>query len=160
MQRPSYPPAGQNIAVQIVRELARHPTTGPILRYGIAGATVAVVYLGIPWVFNANLGVPIQIVIPIAYVAAISLHFTLQRHFVFRHVEQFALTRREQAARYVAFGVVQYPTTALATALLPHLLHISAWGAFVGITLAVSGTFFLILRRHVFHPTHQAGDAG
>ena len=81
--------------------LARHPLTGPTMRYAIAGATVAIVYLGIPVTLNGGAGVPVQVAIPIAYVAAVTLHFNLQRHFVFRHVSEFALSRREQITRYV-----------------------------------------------------------
>lgn len=133
--------------------LASHPLAGPGLRYGIAGATVAGVYLGIPVVLNGGAGVPIQVVIPIAYLLAVCLHFNLQRHFVFRHVAAFALTRRAQIARYVAIGAVQYPTTALATALLPELLRLSPRATFVLWSLTMSGVFFLVLRRHIFHPT-------
>ena len=86
--------------MQLVRALTRHHIAGPMLRYGIAGATVAAVYLSLPLGLNAIFDVPIQVAIPIGYVLAVSLHFMLQRHFVFRHVSQFALTGREQGARY------------------------------------------------------------
>lgn len=142
--------------MQRVRTLASHPLAGSSLRYGIAGATVAAVYLSVPVVLNGGAGVPIQVVIPIAYLLAISLHFTLQRHFVFRHVSEFALTRRAQIARYVAIGSIQYPTTAAATALLPGWLALSPRTTFVLWSLAMSATFFLVLRTHIFH----ANDAG
>ncbi len=137
--------------MQRIRVLARHPLAGPTLRYGLAGATVAAVYLAIPLVLNGGFGIAIQIVIPIAYVLAVSLHFTLQRRFVFRHVEQFALSTRQQIGRYAAIGAVQYPTTALGTALLPGVLGVSERAVFVGMTVAISVTFFLLLRTHVFH---------
>ena len=50
-------------------------------------------------------------------------------------------------------GAIQYPTTALATALLPGLLHVSSDAAFLIISLSISLTAFLMLRGHVFHPT-------
>ncbi len=102
---------------------------------------------------NGLLGVPIQIAIPLAYLLAITLHFNLQRHFVFRHVDEFALSVRQQIGRYVMIGAIQYPTTALATAFLPGLLGVSERVMFVLITLVMSLTFFLLLRGHVFHPT-------
>ncbi len=142
--------------MQAARTLVNHPLTGPTIRYGVAGLTVALVYLGLPVLFNGTLGVAIQIAIPIAYVLAVSLHFTLQRHFVFRHVTKFALSGRAQAARYVAVGAVQYPTTALSTALLPGLLGLSQRATFVCTSLAISVIFFLVLRGHVFHPTNEA----
>jgi putative flippase GtrA len=147
--------ARQNVAMQFLRALARHHVAGPLLRYCTAGATVAAVYLSIPIVLGAALDVPIQVAIPVAYIVAVSLHFTLQRHFVFGHVTSFALTAREQIARYVAIGAVQYPTTALASAFFPGLLGVSEPVVFVCTTLVVSTTFFLLLRSHVFHPTEE-----
>jgi putative flippase GtrA len=139
--------------MQSIRALLRHPLAGPVIRYGIAGGTVAAVYLATPLLLNGVLGVALQVAIPIAYLLAIVLHFNLQRRFVFLHVDEFALTVRQQIGRYAVIGAIQYPTTALATAFLPGLLGISDRVMFVIITLVISGTFFLVLRGHVFHPT-------
>jgi putative flippase GtrA len=138
-----------------IRALAAHPLAGPSVRYVIAGGTVAGVYLAIPLALNGAFGVPIQVAIPIAYVLAVSLHFMLQRHFVFGHVDEFALSTRQQVGRYVVMGSIQYPTTALATAILPAMLGVSERVAFVGITVVISVTFFLVLRGHVFHPANE-----
>jgi putative flippase GtrA len=139
-----------------LRLLASHPVTADGLRYGIAGATVAGVYLAIPVGLNDAAGIPIEVAIPVAYVIAVTLHFNLQRHFVFRHVAEFALTRRQQIVRYLLMGAIQYPITALATAVLPGLVGISQRATFVLVTLVMSATFFLVLRTHIFH----AGDDG
>jgi putative flippase GtrA len=138
--------------MQRARALVTHPVAGPTLRYGLAGATVAAVYISIPLMLNGVLGVAIEVAIPIAYLLAVSLHFTLQRLFVFRHVAKFALSGRQQAGRYVIVGAIQYPTTALSTALLPGVLGLSERATFVCTTLAISICFFLVLRSHVFHP--------
>jgi putative flippase GtrA len=140
------------VPMRWIRVLLRHDLAGPFIRYGIAGATVAGVYLAIPLVLNGLLHLWIQIAIPIGYILAITLHFNLQRHFVFRHVDEFALTVRQQIGRYIAIGCVQYPTTALATAFLPKLLGVNERVMFVMITIVISLTFFLLLRGHVFHP--------
>ena len=144
---------GHNVAMPSRRALLDHPISAQMLRYGVAGVAVATLYLGLPVVLKGVFDVPIQVAIPIAYVLAITLHFNLQRHFVFRHVATFALTTREQIARYVVAGAFQYPATAIATALLPELLGLSEQATFVCTTLAISLTFFIILRTHVFHPT-------
>jgi putative flippase GtrA len=136
--------------------LASHPLAGPGLRYGMTGVIVAMVYIGTPVVLNGLAGLPIQAVIPIAYVLAVSLHFTLQRYFVFRHVDEFALTKRQQIGRYISIGAVQYPTTAVATALIPHVIGISARAAYVLVVLTMSFAVFLVLRTHIFHPTEIA----
>lgn len=142
--------------MQRVRGLATHPAAGPTLRYGIAGSAVAAVYLGVPILLDGVFGVPIQIAIPIAYGLAISLHFNLQRHFVFRHVATFALSGREQAGRYVVVAAVQYPTTALCTALLPGVLGLSPRATYLCTALVISVIFYLVLRSHVFHPTDES----
>ncbi len=143
---------GQNVGMQSPRALLRHPFAGPLVRYGMAGATVGVIYLAVPLVLNGPAGLPIAIAIAIAYVMAVTLHFNLQRHFVFRHVDEFALSARQQVGRYLVIGAIQYPTTALATALLPRALGVSPRLVFVVVTLVMSITFFLLLRGHVFHP--------
>jgi putative flippase GtrA len=143
----------QNVGMRSIRALLAHNLTGPLIRYGIAGCCVAIVYLGVPLLLHDVAGLPIEVAIAIGYAVAIMLHFNLQRHFVFRHVDQFALTTRQQIGRYAMIAAVQYPTTALAAAFLPGLLHISSDAAFVVITLSISLTAFLMLRGHVFHPT-------
>jgi len=141
--------------VQRINGLIRHPMAGPTVRYGIAGCAVAAVYLGVPVLLNGMFGVAIQIAIPIAYLLAISLHFNLQRRFVFRHVATFALSGRKQAARYVVVAAIQYPTTALCTAVLPGVLGLSERTTYLGTAIAISVTFYLVLRSHVFHATDE-----
>jgi putative flippase GtrA len=147
----SLPSEGQNVAMRRVHALLRDQRSGPLLRYAVAGATVAAVYLATPLVLTALVGIPLEVAIPIAYVAAVCLHFNLQRHFVFRHVRSFALSTRYQVARYVVIGAVQYPTAAVSTAVLPGLLGVSARVIYVCTAVTISAVFFLILRTHVFH---------
>lgn len=128
-----------------------HRRSGPPLRYAVAGATVAAVYPGTPFALGL-LGIPIEVAIPVAYVAAVCLHFNLQRHFVFRHVPSFALSTRYQIARYVAIGAVQFPTAAISTAVLPGALGVSPRLVYLCTALTISAVCFLILRTHVFHP--------
>jgi putative flippase GtrA len=132
--------------------IARHPLTGSGLRYAIAGGTVALVYLGVPLALNGGAGLPIEVAIPIAYVLALCLQFNLQRHFVFRHVDEFALSQRSQAGRYVVIAAIQYPTTAVATAVLPGLLGLSERATFLAVSLTMSVVFFIVLRTRIFHP--------
>jgi putative flippase GtrA len=136
-----------------LRALLAHNLTGPLIRYGIAGGCVALVYLSVPLVLHDVAGMPIEVAIPIAYALALTLHFNLQRHFVFHHLDEFALTTRQQIGRYAMISAVQYPTTALATAFLPGLLHISSDAAFLITSATISVAAFLLLRAHVFHPT-------
>lgn len=155
----SRPPERQNIAMRRVHALLHHPQSGPLLRYGVAGAMVAAVYPGCPLVLTALLGTPIEIAIPIAYVAAVCLHFTLQRHFVFRDVPSFALSTRYQIARYVAMGAVQYPTAAISTAVLPGALGVSPRLIYVCTAIVISAVCFVVLRTHIFHAAEELTEA-
>jgi putative flippase GtrA len=132
----------------------------------IAGSIVAAVYLGLPVGLNDGAGVPVEAAIPIAFALALTLHFTLQRTFVFRHVATFALSTRAQIRRYCVIAAVQYPTTAALTALLPGLLHLSQRDCFVIITLSMSLFSFTMLRTRIFHshrgpaPPQSVGTEG
>jgi putative flippase GtrA len=142
--------------MRTLRALLADELAGSGVRYVIAGGFVGVVYLGVPVALNGGARVPIEVAIAIAYVLAVTLHFNLQRRFVFRHVGLFALSRRAQIGRYIMMGAVQYPTTALATALLPKVLGLSSRATFVAVSLVMSATLFLVLRTHIFHS--HAGD--
>jgi putative flippase GtrA len=121
-------------------------------RYAVAGAVVAVVYVGGTLLLSGPVGLPIQAAIPIAYVVAVTLHFLLQRTFVFRHDDGFALSVREQIVRYLLIAATQYPATAALTALLPALFGLSEQVAYLITVAVISLTFFFVLRRGVFHP--------
>jgi putative flippase GtrA len=129
-----------------IRTLLPHAT-----RYAAAGTLVGATYIGLTLVFSGPVGVPIQLVIPLALAAAGTLHFVLQRTFVFRDREVFALSSGAQAWRYVVIAAVQYGATATATAVLPGLVGVSEQVAYVAAACVVSGTTFLFLRSRVFH---------
>jgi len=136
-----------------LRALLAHDLTGPLIRYGISGGFVGLVYLSLPLLLHDVVGLPLEGAIPIAYAVAITLQFNLQRHFVFRHLDEFELTTRQQIARYGVLAGVQYPTTAIATAVLPGVLHISSDATYLIVAASVAVIVFLVLRSHVFHPT-------
>lgn len=129
-----------------------------LLRYLIAGGVVFVVYVTLTLVLSGPVGVAIQVAIPVAYVLAVACHFVLQRRFVFAG-QQFALRLHEQLVRYVAIGAIQYPVTALATAVLPDVLDVSEQVVYVAVTAVISATGFLVLRYGVFHAQSVSDDA-
>jgi putative flippase GtrA len=121
-------------------------------RYAVAGAVVALVYVGGTLLLSGPVGLPIQAAIPIAYAVAVALHFVLQRTFVFRHDGDFALSVHEQIIRYLLIAATQYPATAALTALLPQLIDVSDQVAYLITVVLISLTFFFVLRWGVFHP--------
>jgi putative flippase GtrA len=118
----------------------------------VAGVAVAVVYVGGTLLLSGPVGLPIQAAIAIGYVVAIACHFLLQRLFVFRHEQGFALSVREQMLRYLVIAATQYPATAALTALLPVVFGLSDQVAYLITVGVISMTFFFVLRWRVFHP--------
>ena len=136
----------------LLRRVLAPGAQGQAVRYVIAGATVAAVYVGATLLLSGPAGAPIQAAIPVAYVTAVSLHFVLQRFFVFADAKAFALAVHHQIGRYVAIGAVQYAITAASTALLPPALGLSERVVYVGAVAAISAMTFIFLRTRVFHP--------
>jgi putative flippase GtrA len=136
------------------------PSLQRVTRYLTAGGLVAVVNLGSGALLLA-LGVEVQLTVAIAYFAAISTHFTLQRVFVFAGEGQFALTLGQQLRRYLAMTAVQYPATAGLVALLI-ALGFSNLAAVVSAALMVTPVIYVLLRTRMFHlaagdePAHAA----
>jgi putative flippase GtrA len=134
-----------------IETLIRSLATWATVRYAISGTIVAVFYLGMPILINAELGIPLEACLPVVYVIAVMLQFTLQRLFVFRHVSEFALSIRRQVLWYVVIAAIQYPLSALATAFLPSLLGVPERAVYVVATLTIAFLTFLFLRGNVFH---------
>jgi putative flippase GtrA len=121
------------------------------LRYVIGGSFTTVVYVGMTLTLSGPLDTPIQIAIPCSYATALILHFLLQRRFVFRREEGFALARHDQLRRYLTTAATQYGLAALSTAVLPGVLGLHEQLVYVVTALTLAAATFLILRAHVFH---------
>lgn len=139
-------------------EFLRGFVTWATVRYAISGTIVGVFYLGMPIVLNVAFGVALEVSIPVFYVLAAILQFTFQRLFVFRHVERFALPMHRQALWYVVIAAVQYPASAISTAVLPAVLGVPARAVYVVATLLIALLTFLFLRKNVFH-SHDEFEA-
>ncbi len=133
------------------RTLTSAALARPEARYAIAGAFVGLFYMGFTVLLSSAAGLALPLAIAIAYFFTVLLHFTLQRLFVFRHVESFALQVRHQIGRYVVLGSIQYAINTTATQLLPGPLGVSPEVVFVLTTGTLSVLSFLLLRLAVFH---------
>jgi putative flippase GtrA len=123
---------------------------GRAVRFGIAGGTMSIFYLGLT-TFLALIGVPFQAALFVSFLAAVALHFTLQRVFVWSQRGEYALPVRQQLQRYLPLVAVQYLTTAALTATLPRLLGLPVLPVYIGIALAYSLFNFLFFRARIFH---------
>jgi putative flippase GtrA len=137
----------------LVRRL-RSPESGLLgqgLRYAISGGIVGAVYVIATLLFSHVLGLPFQVALLLGFVIALATHFTLQRMFVWVHREEFALSRRHQARRYLVVALAQYGVTALITATVPDALGVSTELVYLATTASVTVANFVIFRTRVFH---------
>jgi putative flippase GtrA len=133
---------------------------GQGLRFAMSGGFVALVYATATTVLHVACGLPFELALAIGYVLSAVVHYTLQRLFVWRHAEQFALRPHLQIVRYLCVSGSQYGLTALATARLPSLLGVPVEGVFLPTMLTLAVINFIIFRTRVFHagPARGAGD--
>jgi putative flippase GtrA len=140
------------------RLLRSHSLAGQGSRYLIAGGFVAFVALAVTTVLAEVVGLPFELALPIGSLVSVSLHFSLQRVFVWAHHEEFALPLRHQLPRYLALVAVQYTITALSIALLPGALGVPTEAVYLGTVLVLGSTNFLLFRHVIFHRGERGWD--
>ena len=124
-------------------------------RYVLAGSTVTLVYLGTTTLLADVAGLPFQIALIIGACIGLSVHFTLQRFFVWARHEEYALPLNHQAARYLVVAGTQYGLTAASTLTLPAALGLPVELVYLAtVAVLVSGNF-VIFRNRVFHAKVQ-----
>jgi putative flippase GtrA len=137
----------------------RRALTLQLARFGVTGALVFAVYTGGTLLLSGPLGVPIAIAIAIAYLVGVTLHFLLQRHFVFMDRDAFALPLKSQLTRYVVAGVCQYTITVVAVKTLAPAIGVSQQLVFLAVVVAISLVSFAVLRGAIFHaPSRPAPE--
>jgi putative flippase GtrA len=130
-------------------------------RYALAGAFVGGVYLLATTFLAVVVGLPFRAALAIGFTLQLGVHFTLQRRFVWRPEQQYALRLRHQARRYVMVAAAQLAVTAASTSLLPHRIGVSAELVYLATVAALTSVNFLLFRSVVFHPggSRQARSA-
>ncbi len=113
---------------------------------------MTVIYLGTTTVLADVVGLPFQIALLIGFSVGLSVHFTLQRFFVWAHHEEYALPLNHQAARYLVVAGAQYGLTAASTSVLPAALGLPVDLVYFVTVAALVSVNFLIFRNGVFHP--------
>jgi putative flippase GtrA len=129
---------------------------GQGLRFALAGGLVMFVYLTSTIVIADVLGLPFQAALAVGFLLALTLHFTLQRVFVWSSEAGFALPLRRQLPRYLLVALTQYGVTAASTSLLPDALGLPAEVIYLATVLLITGSNFLVFRHGVFHSTPEA----
>ena len=149
--------------VQALLRHLRSPRSGllgQLLRFGLTGGLVTIVYLTVTTVLYQVVGLAFEVALAIGFVSAISLHFTLQRLFVWVHEDGFALPFRHQAGRYLLMAGAQYGCTAAATAILPGALGVPTELVYLATMVLVTTTGFLVMRFIIFHGSTSALQRG
>lgn len=124
---------------------------GQLFRFALSGSIVAAVYVSVTTVLHDVFAVPFQIALAIGFSVGLVIHFTLQRVFVWRHREAFALAVHHQAVRYLCVCGSQYGVTALATSQLPNLVGLPVEVIYLTTMIAIAIFNFLVFRGGVFH---------
>jgi putative flippase GtrA len=137
--------------------LGRDNLWGQGMRFAITGVVVSIVYIGITTILAASTKLPFQVGLAIGWCAAVAVHFTLQRVFVWTHDEGFALPFRHQVGRYLLVAGSQFGVTAIGTAVLPPVLGLSAETIYLGMAVIITVANFLVFRYGVFHPDAAGG---
>jgi putative flippase GtrA len=124
---------------------------GQGMRYVLAGGVVSLVNFSTTTFLALVMGVPFQVALLIGFGVALSLHFTLQRVFVWAQHEEFALPLHHQASRYLALGGAQYGVTAASTSLLPTALGLPTEVVYLASAVLIALINFLVFRNGIFH---------
>jgi putative flippase GtrA len=129
---------------------------GQLFRFVLTGGLVAVVYVSLTTVLHQVFAVPFQIALAIGFLVGVALHFTLQRVFVWRHEEEFALAVHYQVARYLCLCGSQYGVTALSTSQLPGVVGLPVEAVYLLTMCTIAGFNFLFFRGRVFHAKRES----
>ena len=124
---------------------------GQPLRYATASATTTLTYFTLTLLLAGPAGLSIQVAIPVGYTLSLVVHFSMQRYFVFRNPQGFALAMHHQVGRYVTAAAIQYGLTALITATIPDAIGVDERIVYLVTALTLALVTFLCLRFLVFH---------
>jgi putative flippase GtrA len=144
------------------RAIARHLRSadsgllGQLVRFGLTGGLVTIVYLTVTTVLSKVVGLAFELALAIGFVTAISLHFTLQRLFVWIHEDDFALALHRQVRRYLLMAGAQYGCTAASTAILPGVLGVDSELVYLATMAVATTTGFVVMRFVIFHSSGRA----
>lgn len=121
------------------------------VRFAFSGVVVSIVYITITTLLSAVSHLRFQLALVIGWSAAVAVHFTLQRTFVWAREERFALPFGRQVRRYMIVAVSQLAITTATTTVLPSLLGVSAELVYLGTGATITLLNFLVFRNGVFH---------
>jgi putative flippase GtrA len=121
-----------------------------VARFGLSGGVVALVNTGSMTVLVAGFSIRPQIALILSYALGLTVHFTLNRQWVFSSEDAYHLHLTVQGMRYISSAAMIYGLTALALATLPGSLDVPSLGVYYVTVIALSFVNFFVLRSFVF----------
>ena len=153
-------PGGEPWALTFIRNavvLRADSVAAQGTRFVCSGIVVSVIYITITTLLSEVVHLRFQVALVIGWCAAIVVHYTLQRRFVWARKESFALPFGRQVGRYLFVAVSQLGVTAATTTFLPPVLGVSSEAVYLATGACITVSNFLVFRHGVFHPaSHQA----
>jgi putative flippase GtrA len=132
------------------RALRDHPTLRRLVRFGMSAVAVQGVYAALMAILLLGLDLPRQAALAVSYAGALVVHFTLNRQFVFASGDGYAHGLSSHGRRYLVTAVIVYGITALGLAVLPGLLGVAPFVAWLLVTVTIGLLNFVLLGRLVF----------
>jgi putative flippase GtrA len=124
-----------------------------LLRFGLAGGGVTLVFMGLNWAFAPRLGPDLAYLA--AYPLAVALHFCLNKWWTFG--DQGAVKTR-QISEYLAMMLVAFLIQTAVFKALIHFTPMAPWIASGVATVAQMALSFLFMQRRVFAPARPAAQ--
>jgi putative flippase GtrA len=121
-----------------------------VVRFAFTGGLVALVSFASMTVQLELVHDPAQLALVITYVLATSLHFALNRQWVWHGEGSYTLHVSAQGRRYLSVLAVNYGINALSIAYLPGLLDVPELAVYFVVTILLAIASYVIFRRWVF----------
>ncbi len=135
-------------------------TSAQVLRFAICGVVVSITYIAVTTFLSEASRLPFELALAIGWCAAMCVHFTLQRTFVWARRERYELPFVRQIRRYMLMTVSQFGVTAASTAVLPSLIGLPVQVVYLGTGAVVTLVSFLVLRNGIFHARTASAGTG
>jgi putative flippase GtrA len=130
--------------------LRRHPTVRRLGRFALSGVAVQGVYTALMAVLLLGVDLGRQPALAVSYTAALIVHFTLNRQFVFAPGDGYVHGLSSHGKRYVLAAILVYGVTALGLAVVPGALGVEPFVAWILMMVVIAAGNFALLGRFVF----------
>jgi putative flippase GtrA len=122
------------------------------VRFAISGVIVSIVYITVTTLLAEVSHLRFQLALAIGWCSGVSVHYTLQRVFVWAHRDGFALPFARQIRRYLLLAFSQLAATTASTSLLPSALGVPAEAVYLASAAILTMLNFIVFRNRIFHP--------